>query len=183
MKNFSKYFRRPRIVSHASVALAAGFLDFWLTRISSVQFVSNCVENSNFLPFFCRNWAGLSHPLRSQPPSPAASWAYKQLWIGRVTDDQSHLVSTSYKATPRTGKGDHRPPGSRGVFENGRRGHHPFGCYRNRSFGRGTGSEDVASGPGRARALLTSCSYSQRTAKRAGGYAGSFCCRCPRNCF
>src|SRR5271170_789285 len=30
------------------------------------------------LPFFCRRWVGMSHPLRPQSPSPTANWAHRQ---------------------------------------------------------------------------------------------------------
>src|SRR5260370_6743031 len=73
------------------------------------------------LPFFCRRWVGMSHPLRPQLPSPMAGWASGQyLQIGRVSDDQGHVVSTSHKETARTGQGDHRSLGPRGVFESRR---------------------------------------------------------------
>src|ERR1700730_4924345 len=43
----------------------------------SVRMYQIVTEIGPNLPFFCRRWVGMSHPLRPQPPSPTDRWARK----------------------------------------------------------------------------------------------------------
>src|SRR4051812_17994338 len=71
-------------------------------------------------------------------PSCRCIWqlALKQrLKDGRVSNDQGHLVSPSYKKTSRAGKGDNRSSSSRSIFESRGKGNDPFSYYGIRPFG------------------------------------------------
>jgi len=76
------------------------------------------------------------------------------LQIGRVSDDQSHLVSTPHEKTARTGKGDNRSLGPRRVCEKRRNGNDASPGDGVRPLGWGAGPKAMASWPGRSRALL-----------------------------
>src|SRR5713226_6617077 len=94
-----------------------------LVLVKLYRFRSVCIrlcQNQPRFAFFPPQVGRIVAPTSTPATAVGGMLAYKQCsWIGRVSNDQSHLVSTPHKATAHSGKGDHRSSGSRRIFESG----------------------------------------------------------------